>query len=178
MQLFLKKSLWRHLNEALSPPLSPNLVCSLRDHPRSHVPSFSLWPFWLSPSHAWSFYWGSGSFVERITLRKTKTLREFWNRFLAPILDTWTYPTRMFRILHLPMGIFKYNHILYLYWMYTSLYMSHAKVKENKDIKNEKTIYLFHKDNNAFIWSLHMIRYTTLYGKQKRNCFKRALRPF
>lgn len=23
--------------------------------------------------------------------------------------------------------------------MYTSLYMSHAKVKENKDIKNEKT---------------------------------------
>lgn len=35
--------------------------------------------------------------------------------------------------------------------MYTCLYMSHAKVKENKDIKNEKTIYLFHKDNNAFI---------------------------
>lgn len=25
--------------------------------------------------------------------------------------------------------------------MYTSLYMSHAKVKENKDIENEKTIY-------------------------------------
>lgn len=35
--------------------------------------------------------------------------------------------------------------------MYISLYMFYVKVKENKDIKNEKIIYLFYKDNNVFI---------------------------
>lgn len=161
----MKKSFWRYLNEVFLFLLFLNFVCFLRDYLRSYVFLFLFWLFWLLLLCVWFFYWVLGLFVERIILCKMKILREFWNRFLVLILDIWIYLIWMFRILYLFMGIFKYNYILYFYWMYISLYMFYVKVKENKDIKNEKIIYLFYKDNNVFIWLLYMICYIMLYGK-------------